>query len=253
VAQPAASVQAKPGHTYAPVAATEGERREPFSGMRRKIGEHLSLSKHTAPHFAYAEEIDMTELLATRQALKSAAEAQGVKLTFLPFIIKAAIAALKKYPSLNASLDETTQELVYKNVYNIGVATATDNGLVVPVIHNAHQKSILELAQAVASLSEKARTGKLSLDEMRGGTFTITSIGSVGGLFSVPIINYPEVAIIGINKITPRPVVRNGEIVIRDIMYLSISGDHRVVDGYETALFIKELQTTLEDPRLLLL
>ncbi len=234
-----------------------GERRIPFGGLRRKIAEHLVKSKHTAPHFAYVEEADMSKLVTMREELMPLAEAQGVKLSFLPFMIKAVIAGLRKYPALNSQIDEATQEQVFKNDFHMGIAVATEQGLVVPVIKFADQKSLLTLAQEIKTLAEKARAGKLSLDDMRGGTFTLTSIGSIGGLFSVPIINYPEVAIIGVNKIEKRPVVRtiNGQeqIVIREMMHLSISCDHRAVDGAEAALFVKEVVQTLENPSRLLL
>ncbi|MEB3286867.1 MAG: dihydrolipoamide acetyltransferase family protein [Vampirovibrionales bacterium] len=236
-----------------PVAASAGDRRVPFAGMRKKIAEHLVKSKQTVPHFAYVEEVDMSNLMQMRRDLKADAEAQGVKLSFLPFIIKAVVAGLRQYPVLNSQLDETTQELVYKGDIHMGIAVATDDGLVVPVIKHADQKNLLTLAAEIQTLSEKARANKLSLDEIRGGTFTLTSIGSIGGLFGVPIINHPEVAIMGINKITERPVVRNGEIVIRDMMNLSLSGDHRVVDGAEAALFTKAVIEYLENPAKLLL
>jgi len=236
---------------------TLGERRIPFSGMRRKIAEHLVKSKQTAPHFAYVEEADMSKIVAMREDLMPVAEAQGVKLSFLPFMIKAVIAGLRKYPSLNSQIDEATQEIVFKNDYHMGIAVATDQGLVVPVIKFADQKSILTLAQEIKALAEKARSNKLALDDMRGGTFTLTSIGSIGGLFSVPIINHPEVAIIGVNKIEKRPVVRKidgqEQIVIREMMHLSISCDHRAVDGSEAALFVKEVISVLENPARLLL
>jgi len=235
----------------------KGERRVPFTGMRRKIAEHLVKSKQTAPHFAYVEEADLTKLVAMRDDLLPVAEEQGVKLSFLPFMIKAVIAGLRKYPSLNSQIDEASQEIVFKNDYHMGIAVATDQGLVVPVVKFADQKSLFALAQEIKALAEKARSNKLALNDMRGGTFTLTSIGSIGGLFSVPIINYPEVAILGVNKIERRPVVRTidgqEQIVIRDMMHLSISCDHRAVDGSEAALFIKEVIQTLENPARLLL
>jgi pyruvate dehydrogenase E2 component (dihydrolipoamide acetyltransferase) len=235
---------------------SRGEQRTPFAGMRRKIAEHLLKSKQTAPHFAYVEEVDMSKLVAMRDELLPLAEEQGIKLSYLPFIIKAVIAGLRKYPSLNAQLDDMRQELVYKNDYHMGVAVATDQGLIVPVVKFADQKSLFTLANEIKSLADKARAGKLALDDLKGGTFTLTSIGSIGGLFSVPIINHPEVAIMGINKIERRPVVRTiggqEQIVIREIMYLSISCDHRVVDGAEAALFVKEVIRYLENPTLLL-
>lgn len=236
----------------ASVIPSQGERRVPMSGLRRKIAEHLVKSKHTAPHFAYVEEVDMSRLVAMREELIPLAEAEGVKLSYLPFVMKAVIAGLRKYPILNSQLDEQTQELVYKHDINLGVAVATEQGLIVPVIKQADHKSLFTLATEIKTLADKARNGKLTLDELKGGTFTLTSIGSIGGLFGIPIINYPEVAILGVNKIEKRPVVRtiNGQdqIVIRDMMHLSISCDHRVVDGAEAALFIKEVIQYLERP-----
>ncbi len=229
-----------------------GERRAPFSGLRRKIAEHLVKSKQTAPHFAYVEEVDMSKLVAMREELMPVADAEGIKLSYLPFVIKAVIAGLKQYPVLNAQLDETKQELVYKNDFHMGIAVATEQGLIVPVVKYADQKNLFELATEIKTLAEKARAGKLTLEELKGGTFTLTSIGSIGGLFGIPIINYPEVAIMGVNKIEKRPVVRQIEgqdqIVIRDIMHLSISCDHRVVDGAEAALFVKAVIQYLENP-----
>lgn len=224
------------------------DKRVPFAGMRRKIAEHLVKSKHTAPHFAYVEEVDMSRLVAMREDLLPLAEAQGVKLSYLPFLIKAVVAGLQQYPMLNAQLDEEKNEIVYKGAYHMGVAVATDQGLIVPVVKHADQKSLFTIAREITELAGKARQGKLALDDLKGGTFTLTSIGSIGGMFSVPIINHPEVAIMGINKIEKRPVVRDGQIVIRDMMYLSISCDHRVVDGAEAALFVKFVMEQLESP-----
>jgi pyruvate dehydrogenase E2 component (dihydrolipoamide acetyltransferase) len=236
---------------------TLGERREPFTPLRRKIAERLVKSKQTAPHFAYVEEVDVTRLVALKDELLPDAEAMGLKLTYLPFIIKAVVAGLRKHPILNAQLDEERQEIVYRNDCHIGVAVSIDQGLVVPVIRHAGQKSLSTLAREIAELADKARHGKLSPEEMQGGTFTVSNIGSIGGLFGIPIINYPEVAILGVNKVEKRPVVRtiDGEdrVVIRDMLNLSISGDHRVVDGVETALFIREVAARLENPGRLLL
>lgn len=229
------------------------ETRIPFTGMRRKIAEHLVHAKQTAPHFAYVEEVDMTEIIRMREELLPVANEKSIRLSYLPFIIKAVIAGLREYPMMNASLDEDKQEIVHKGYYNIGVAVATDHGLIVPVIHGADGKSLLQLAQEIQFLSSRARDNKLALEDLKGGTFTLTSIGSIGGLFSVPILNAPEVGILGINKITKRPVVRNNEIVIRDIMYLSLSCDHRVVDGADAARFIRSVIEILEQPARLLL
>lgn len=241
----------------APVAAPKTavikqDRAIPFRGIRRKIAEHLVKSKQTAPHFTYVEEADLTELIACREQLKSLAKDQDVKLTYLPFIIKAVVEGLKRFEILNSSLDDAQQEIIIKGQYNIGVAVATDNGLVVPVIHNADQMGLFEISKKLEELSQLARSNKLPLEAMQGGTFTITSIGSIGGIFSAPIINYPEVAIMGIQKVEKRPVVRNDEIVIRQMCYLSISCDHRVVDGAEAAYFMKEVIELLQSPYKLL-
>ena len=239
--------------TTSAIATQKSEKRVPFAGMRRMIGDHLVKSKHTAPHFLYVEEVDMTELVSVRDQLRPVADEEGVKLNYLPFIIRAVISGLKAYPVVNSQLDEAAQEIVYKYDYNIGVAVATDNGLIVPVVKHADQKSLLELSREIKQLAEKARNGKLSLEDVKGGTFTITSIGSIGGLFSAPIVNLPEVAILGVNKIDKRPVVRDNQIVIRDMMNLSISADHRVVDGAECALFIKHVVEQLQAPARLLI
>lgn len=230
------------------------EERIPYKGMRRKIGDHLVHAKQTAPHFTYVEEADMTAIVALRDELDADAQAMGVqKLTYLPFIIKAVVEGLKRFPTLNSSLDEADSSIVLKRYYNIGVAVATEQGLVVPVIHHADQLSVVELAQQISALSQKARQNQLSLQEIQGGTFTLTSIGSIGGIFSAPIVNVPEVGIMGIQKIEKRPVVRDDEIVIRQMTYLSISCDHRVVDGAEAALFMKDVIGWLEHPNRLLL
>ncbi|MEZ4575016.1 MAG: dihydrolipoamide acetyltransferase family protein [Vampirovibrionales bacterium] len=255
-AQPAAPAakSASPNRRQGTPGVTE--ERIPYRGMRRKIGDHLVAAKHTAPHFTYVEEADFTQLVAIRRDLDAEARAMTdgqVKVTYLPFIIKAVIAAMAQYPVLNSSLDEAGSEIVLKYDYNSGVAVATDQGLVVPVIHHADQLNLLQLSEAIGTLSQKARANQLTLDDVQGGTFTLTSIGSIGGIFSAPIVNVPEVAIMGIQKIEPRPVVVDNEIVIRDRSYLSISCDHRVVDGAEAALFMKAVVEILEHPARMLL
>jgi pyruvate dehydrogenase E2 component (dihydrolipoamide acetyltransferase) len=210
-------------------------------------------SKHTAAHVTHVDEVDMTEVVQLREKAKQAAEKRGVKLTYLPFIIKALIPALKQYPYLNASLDDEKGEIVLKRYYNIGIATNTEQGLVVPVLKDADHKSITQLAEDIARLSERARAGQLTLDEIQGSTFTITNVGGIGGVFATPIINYPEVAILGVHKITKRPVVKDNQIVIRDMTYLSVSFDHRVLDGAMAAEFMNIIKQYLEDPKLLLL
>jgi pyruvate dehydrogenase E2 component (dihydrolipoamide acetyltransferase) len=228
------------------------EDRFPLRGIRRRTAERMTKSTHTAAHVTHVDEVDMTEIVQVRERSKESVENRGVKLTYLPFIIKALIPALKQYPYLNATLDDVRGEIVVKRYYNIGVATSTEQGLVVPVLKNADHKSITQLAQELSVLGEKARSGRLTLDEIQGGTFTITNVGSIGGLFATPIINYPEVAILGIHKIAKRPIVEENEVRIRDMVYLSLSFDHRVLDGAMAAEFMNLIKQYLEDPRLLL-
>lgn len=243
-----------PAYAPTPIMSTDGrEERIPVRGIRKRIVEHMHQSKTTAAHFTYVDEVDMTELVQLREQMKPLAEQKDVKLTYLPFIVKACVAALKEMPLLNASLDETKGEIVLKKYYNIGIATATDDGLIVPVIKGADRKSLLEIAREIERLAKAAREGKVALPDLQGGTFTITSLGALGGLFATPIINYPEVAILGIHEIKKRPVVREGQIVIRDIMLLSLSFDHRLIDGDVGARFCKKIISYLENPKLLLL
>jgi pyruvate dehydrogenase E2 component (dihydrolipoamide acetyltransferase) len=234
-----------------PVGQTE--ERVPLRGIRRKIAEHLVKSKFTAPHFTYVEDVDVTDLVELREKAKPIAEQRGVKLTYLPFIMKSVVAALRDHPALNASLDDAASEIVYKRYYNLGIAVETDAGLVVPVIKAADQRSILDLAREIERLSQAARTGTLELEDLQGGTFTISSVGSLGGLMATPILNHPEVAIMGVHKIAKRPVVRGDRIEIGHVMYLSLSLDHRVVDGAQAARFMSTVVQYIQDPKLLLL
>ncbi len=229
------------------------EERVPLRGVRRKVAEHMVKSRDTAAQVTHVDEVDMTELVQLREKAKVSAEKRGVKLTYLPFIIKALIPALKQYPYLNASLDDEKEEIVLKKYYNIGMATDTEQGLVVPVIKGAEQMSITQLAAEIVRLSERARAGQLTLDEIQGSTFTITNVGGIGGVFATPIINYPEVAILGVHKITKRPVVKDNQVMIREMTYLSVSFDHRVLDGAMAAQFMNVIKQYLEDPKLLLL
>ncbi len=229
------------------------EERVPLRGVRRKVAEHMVKSRDTAAQVTHVDEVDMTELVQLREKAKVSAEKRGVKLTYLPFIIKALIPALKQYPYLNASLDDDKEEIVLKKYYNIGMATDTEQGLVVPVIKGAEQMSITQLAAEIVRLSERARAGQLTLDEIQGSTFTITNVGGIGGVFATPIINYPEVAILGVHKITKRPVVKDNQVMIREMTYLSVSFDHRVLDGAMAAQFMNVIKQYLEDPKLLLL
>ncbi len=244
---------AAPSFVPGAVITDRREERIPLRGIRKRIAEHMHQSKTTAAHFTYVDEVDMTELIQVREQMKPLAEQKGVKLTYLPFIVKASVAALKEMPILNASIDEAKGEIVIKKYYNIGIATATEEGLIVPVIKDADRKSLLEIAMEIERLAKAAREGKIALSDLQGGTFTITSLGALGGLFATPIINYPEVAILGIHEIKKRPVVRDDQIVIRDIMYVSLSFDHRLIDGDVGARFCKKIISYLENPKLLFL
>lgn len=254
-------VVATPRH--APVTAPSkavqlgGEERVPFRGLRKKISEKMRLSKDHAAHFTYVEEADATALVTLRNQAKEIGAKQGVKVTFLPFIMKAMVSALRQYPILNSSLDEAKSELIYKHYYNIGLSIQTDDGLTAPVVKDVGNKSVFELARDIQALVDRARNKRLTLDDLQGGTITLTNAGSIGGLFATPVINYPEVAILGFNKIFRKPVVKEThgkeEIVIRDWTYFSISLDHRVVDGAIGAEFMKLFIQYIENPSLLLL
>jgi pyruvate/2-oxoglutarate dehydrogenase complex dihydrolipoamide acyltransferase (E2) component len=234
-----------------------GEERVPFRGLRKKISEKMRLSKDKAAHFTYVEEADATQLVALRDQAKVIAAQQGVKLTYLPFIMKAMVAALRKYPILNSTLDEAKGEIVYKYDYNIGLSVQTDDGLTAPVVKDVAHKSVMEIARDIQDLVERARSKRLTMDDLQGSTITLTNAGSIGGLFATPVINYPEVAILGFNKIARKPVVVKNqgreEIVIRDWTYFSISLDHRIVDGAIGAEFMKTFIQFVENPTLLLL
>lgn len=224
------------------------EERKPFVGIRRKIAQRMQNTKNTAAHFTFVEECDVTELIALRARLRPAAAEAGIKLSFLPFIVKAVVASLKKHPVLNTALDETTNELVYRKYYDIGIAAATPNGLMVPVVQGADRLSILDVAREIDRLGEGARAGTLEGSELSGSTFTITSLGKQGGLFATPILNHPEVGILGVHQMKRKPVVRDNEIVIGDVMLLSLSFDHRIVDGHVGAAFAYEIISYLENP-----
>ncbi|MCL2777846.1 MAG: 2-oxo acid dehydrogenase subunit E2 [Polyangiaceae bacterium] len=229
------------------------EERVSFAGIRRKIAKKMAQSVHTAAHFTFVDECDVAALKALRDRLRPHAQRHGVKLTFLPFIAKAALAALKKYPILNSTLDETTSEIVYRKYYNLGIATSTDAGLVVPVVKNADRLGLLDIAREIDRLASDAKAGKSKVDDLAGSTFTITSLGAEGGLLATPILNFPEVGILGVHQIKQKPVVRQGQIVIGDVMLLSLSFDHRIVDGHVGAAFAHEVIFYLQDPDCLLL
>ena len=245
---------------YAPVSiapppqAGAVEERIPFRGLRRKIAEAMSRSKHTAAHFTYVDDIDVTKLVALRKRAKDAYKEQGVNITYLPFIMKAVVEAMKQYPQMNSALDESTGELVIKHYYNFGIATDTDQGLIVPVIKDVDRKSIVELARDIQETAEATRNGQVSVDKLQGGSFSITNAGNIGGLFATPVINFPEVAILGVHAIKKTPVVgENGEIRVGDVMYLSVSIDHRIVDGAMGARWMNVIKACLENPDRLLI
>ncbi|HYM38743.1 MAG TPA: dihydrolipoamide acetyltransferase family protein [Thermoplasmata archaeon] len=235
------------------VSLTPGNREEriPIHGLRKRIYDKMAKSNTTAAHFTYVEEVDMSHLVQLRERLNEAAAHKDVKLTYLPFVVKACIAALKEHPTLNASVDDEHQEIVVKGYYNVGIATATDEGLTVTVVHDADQKDLWALAREIERLATAARDKKLSLQDVQGSTFTITSLGKEGGILATPIINWPEVAILGIHRIEKRPVVRDDHIVIRDMMYVSCSFDHRVIDGHVGAAFVQSVRGYLEHPAML--
>jgi len=229
------------------------EDRVPMAGVRRRIAQKMALSKSTAAHFTFVEECDASELKSLRGRLKPLAEERGVKLSFLPFIVKAVVASLRRHPMLNASVDDATNEIVFRRYYNIGVATATDAGLLVPVVKDADQKGLLDIARDIDRMASDARAGKAKFEDLQGSTFTITSLGAQSGLLATPIINFPEVAILGVHRIKERPVVKDGQIVIGEVMLLSLSFDHRIVDGHVGAAFAYEVIAYLEHPDRLLL
>ncbi len=230
------------------------EERIPLRGLRRAISNQMMASHLQSVRTLHVDEADVTDLVATRAKLKPVAEREGVRLSYLSFVMKAVVAALKAFPMINASLDEEADEIVRKHYYNLGMAVATEVGLVVPVIHDVDRKSILELADEIQVKAQRAREGKLLPEDVKGGTFSITNIGSLGGLFSFPIINVPEAAILGVHTIKKRPVVLpDDSIAARQMVYLSMSFDHRVIDGAEAATFTGRVIELLETPEGLML
>ncbi|MGP4082871.1 dihydrolipoamide acetyltransferase family protein [Pseudalkalibacillus sp. R45] len=238
-----------------PAAATsdQAETREKLKGMRKAIAKAMVNSKHTAPHVTHMDEIVVTDLVAHRKQFKELASEKGIKLTYLPYVVKALVSALREYPILNASIDDENEEIVHKHYYNIGIAADTDAGLVVPVIKDADRKSIFSLSNEINELAKKARDGKLSGDEMKGSTCTISNLGSAGGQWFTPIINHPDAAILGVGRIQEKPVVENGEIVAAPVLALSISYDHRLVDGVTAQNALNHVKRLLNDPQLLIM
>jgi 2-oxoisovalerate dehydrogenase E2 component (dihydrolipoyl transacylase) len=232
------------------LARRDGVEEVPITGLRRAIAEHLQQSKRHIPHFSYIEEVDVTALEELRAELNARHEARG-HLTLLPFLVRAIVAAVAAHPQVNARFDDEAGVLHRHAALHIGVATQTDAGLMVPVLHHAEALDLWQVAAELRRLSDAARAGKATREELTGSTITITSLGALGGLAATPVINYPEVAIVGVNRIAERPVVHNGQIVVRKMMNLSSSFDHRIVDGWEAASFIQRVKHDLEQPALL--
>jgi len=245
------------GAAPAALARASGETRAPFRGVRRKIAEAMVRSKQTAPHFTVVEELDVTELVKVRESAKVMAAESGVKLTYMPFIMKAVASGLARYPELNSKLDEAAQEIVTYAQINLGIATDTTQGLIVPVIRDVQSKGLLQLAKELVDLADRTRAGKFTPEELKGSTFSITNAGNIGGTLATPIINYPDAGILGVHRIAKRPGVVEApggdRIEVRHYMNLSISVDHRIVDGATAVRFLVHIKRLLETPGLLAL
>ncbi len=221
---------------------------EPLSQIRKTIAKNMIQSKHNAAHMTVFEEVEISELDRVRKKYKDYFKDENIRITYLAFIVKSVALALKKHKSLNAEMDMEKGVMIYKKYYNIGIAADTDKGLVVPVIRNADKLSVKELALEIQTLADKARDGKLSMDDMKDGTFTITSYGSIGGLFAVPVINYPQAGILGIGRISKQPIVKDDKLDIGLMLPLSLSVDHRIADGGETSRFLNRVMSYLNEP-----
>ncbi|KWX07553.1 dienelactone hydrolase, partial [Hydrogenibacillus schlegelii] len=232
-------------------ALTAGEERVPLRGVRRVIAEAMVRAKRSAPHVTLLDEAEVGALVSLRRALLPEAEARGIKLTYLPFIVKAVVAALKAYPEVNAYLDEARQEIVKKRVYHIGIAVDAPQGLVVPVVFDADRKNGWEIAREIQNLASRAREGRLKPQELRGSTFSISNLGAVGGGHFTPILNPPEAAILGLGRVAEKPVVRNGLVQVGQMLDLSLSFDHRVLDGATAQRFLNHVKRLLENPQVL--
>lgn len=235
------------------IISDERVERIPLTRIRKTIADRMSQSKFTIPHTTAMDEIDVTKLDEFRNRYKDILKDEDVNLTYLPFIIKATILVLKEFPEFNSSLDEVNEEIVLKHFYHIGIATDTQRGLMVPVIRDVDRLSIIELAKAIWDITTRAKDNKVELHELKGSSFSITNYGSIGGYFGIPIINYPEAAILGLGRVTKKPIAIDDEIVIRKILPVSLSYDHRIIDGASGARFINRLRELLSDPDILLL
>ncbi|MBF7140878.1 MULTISPECIES: 2-oxoglutarate dehydrogenase complex dihydrolipoyllysine-residue succinyltransferase [Pseudomonas] len=253
---PAQAPAAKPAAAAAPITAAAGDRTEkrvPMTRLRAKVAERLVEAQSNMAMLTTFNEVDMTEVMALRSKYKDLFEKShnGVRLGFMSFFVKAATEALKRFPAVNASIDGS--DIVYHGYADVGVAVSSDRGLVVPVLRNAEQMSLAEIENGIATFGKKARDGKLSIEEMTGGTFTITNGGTFGSMMSTPIVNPPQAAILGMHNILQRPMAINGQVVIRPMMYLALSYDHRLIDGKEAVTFLVTIKNLLEDPARLLL
>jgi pyruvate dehydrogenase E2 component (dihydrolipoamide acetyltransferase) len=229
------------------------EEREPLRGIRKKIAENMQMAKHIVPHFTLMDEANVSALVEMREQLKGDAEKKGVKVTYLPFVMKALIATIREFPKFNSSIDDAAQEIVSKKYFNVGFAADTPNGLLVPVLKDADRKTIFQLSHEITDLGKRARDGKLKIEEMKGATFTITNIGSIGGTYATPIINHPEVAIFGMYKIQDRPYIKDGELQVAKFMNFTVTCDHRLIDGAEAAKFLAAFIKRIENPGLLMM
>ena len=251
VATPAVSAVCRPP-SAAPLAPGARESREKMTTRRKRIAENLLQAQHATAHLTTFNEIDMSVLSALRERMKEKVEKEhGVKLSFMPFFAKAACLALKAFPTVNSQIDGET--IIYKHYVNLGIAVASEAGLVVPNVKDADRKGLLDISRDIAALAKKARDTRLTMDDLTGGTFTITNGGVFGSLISTPIINYPQVAILGLHRTQDRPVAVNGQVVIRPMMYVALSYDHRIIDGQQAVLFLVKMKELLEDPATMLI
>jgi 2-oxoglutarate dehydrogenase E2 component (dihydrolipoamide succinyltransferase) len=257
-ATPAASSESRaipapvgPNGARTPAAPEARETREKMTTRRKRIADNLVQAQHITAHLTTFNEIDMSAVTALRNRMRERVEQeQGVKLTFMPFFVKAACIALRQFPVVNAQIDADT--IVYKHYVNMGIAVASEAGLVVPVIRDADQKGIIGISREIADVATRARAGKLAIDDLTGGTFTITNGGVFGSLVSTPILNYPQSGILGLHKIQDRPVAERGAVVVRPMMYVALSYDHRLVDGQQAVLFLVRIKELIEDPAAML-
>ena len=247
-----AQSRAAPAPPPAPT-APRGSERIPIRGLRRRIADKMRESWQHAVHFTFVEEADVSRLVDLRKRMNRTLEPEGIKLSFLPFIVKAVCTAMRRHPEINSWVDEAAQEVIRHDAIHVGIATATDRGLMVPVVHDADRMTLRQLGAEIARLADAARTGKASMAELTGSTFTVTSLGAQGGLLATPILNHPEVGIMGVHRIRKRPWVVDDRIEARDIITVSGSFDHRIIDGHIGAAYIYEVLRYLEDPEQLML